>query len=328
MGSLIRRIHAIGGTLVLAGVVAGCGGSASPTAPTPLAGSVSAGGRQNAVFAPYATLDGTVQHDKGSDSWPLGGVLVEVIEGGVVTMTTTTDDNGNFHFELPPGDIQLRGSKRGYISRTTGVITTRPGQRTIWSFRIAPPVVLPAPPPVPYEQWILRTVSGRVTDALGYPVTPAIVCAVDADTNYAFACTGTDGTGAYTVQFRVPVAERRPAAALTVSRTGYRTQHVPLECCVSPDPMVVNVAMHMRVVSVMLIGPTTLAVGQAARITALVVFDDGSEVPMTPILFEVRGTIQNSPQGTGMIEAMRPGGGPVWWTYQNVTGGLTITVPP
>jgi hypothetical protein len=84
----------------------------------------------------------------------------------------------------------------------------------------------------------------------------------------------------------------------------------------------------MRVVGVRLIGPTTLAVGQAAQIIAVVSFDDGSQVPMNPVLFDVHGTIQNSLRGSRMIEAMRPGGGPVWWTYQRVTGSLTITVSP
>jgi hypothetical protein len=124
----------------------------------------------------------------------------------------------------------------------------------------------------------------------------------------------------------LPAAHRRPATILTVSRTGYRTQQVPFECCVDPNPMVVNVAMDMRVVSVRLVGPSTIAMGQAVRITAIVSFDDGSEIPMNPILFEVRGAIRNSARGTGMIEGWAPGSGPVWWTYQNVTAGLTITV--
>ena len=275
----------------------------------------------------FAVVDGTVEHDRGSDSWPLGGVLVEVLEGGVVTTTTTTDENGTFHLELPPREIQFSGSKRGYIPSTTRPMQIRAGQRTITRFRIQPPVVLPAPPPVPYADWLPRTVTGRATDALGNAVGMAVVCALEADGRSAFACAGTDATGAFTIPFRVPTAERR-GAVLNVSRTGYPTQQFPFECCVSAEPMVMHVVLPVRVGGVRLIGPTTIALGETVRITALVSFDDGSEVVMNPILFEVRGAIRNSARGTGMIEGWAAGSGPIWWSYQNVSAGLTITVTP
>jgi hypothetical protein len=336
MGRLVRRVCVSAVAAVLAALAAGCGGAVtSPTAPTPLSASspppltsaVSPLAPSLALSPASAILDGLVQHDHGADSWALGGVLVELLEGGVVTNSTTSDDNGYFHFELSAGEVQLRGSRRGYRPYTTAPITIAAGQRTITRFRLQPPFVVPAPPPVPYTEWLPRTVSGRVTDMSGKPVASASVCAVETGMTFAYACAGSDATGAYAVSFRVPAAERK-VVTLDVSKPGYPKQQLPLECCASADPMVINIAMPMRVVRVDLLGPTALRVMVPVQLMALVTFEDGSSVTMKPILLDVRGTIQNSRQGSGMVEGYREGGGPAWWTYQGVTGGLVFTVTP
>ena len=307
---------------------AGCGGSVSPTAPTPVSATLTPSSSRLELSTPQAVLDGLVQHDHGSDSWALSGVLVEVLEAGVVTMSTISDDNGYFHFELAPGEVRLRGSKRGYIPGTTSPIKLQPRERTITRFRIQQPYVPPSPlPPIPYTEWPMRTISGRVTDIFGNPVASVSVCAVETGITYALGCTGTDATGAYTMSFRVTTAERRPTT-LDVSRFGYPKQQFPLDCCANAEPMVINVTLAMRVVKVELLGPTVLRVMVPVQLMALVTFEDGSTVTMKPILLDVRGTIQNSRQGSGMVEGYREGGGPAWWTYQGVTGGLVFTVTP
>jgi hypothetical protein len=329
MRGRIRKILTVVATLAPSCLLAACGGAVLPTSPTPVSSTLTTSALQRQLSPNMAVVDGLVQHDHGIDSWALGGVLVEALEAGVVTMSTISDDNGYFHFELAPGEIRLRGSKRGYLAATTSSIKIQAGERTITRFRMQQPYVPPAPlPPIPYTEWPLRTISGRVTDVFGNAVASVSVCAMETGAGFALGCTGTDASGGYTMSFRVASAERRPAT-LDVSRSGYPKQQLPLECCASPEPMVVNITMPMlRVVKVELLGPTALRVMVPVQLMALVTFEDGSAVTMKPILLDVRGTIQNSRQGSGMIEGFREGGGPAWWSYQGVTGGLVFTVTP
>ena len=67
---------------------------------------------QDFVDEPLASISGTVEEDDDQDGLPdkpLPGVIVELVdEDGVVVLTTTTDENGDYVFEdVPPGSYAI-----------------------------------------------------------------------------------------------------------------------------------------------------------------------------------------------------------------------------
>ena len=60
----------------------------------------------------------------------------------------------------------------------------------------------------------------------------------------------------------------------------------------------------------------------------VVTLEDGTELLMNPILFDVKGGVENSLRGSGMVEGARVGSGYISWGYQSLGAGLLITVTP
>jgi len=313
--------------VIVGALAAGCGGSVLPTGPTPTSFSSSSAGALSVLEpAPVAVVDGAVTGHPGVtavDRVPQARVLIEALEGEAVTATATTDENGVYHLTVAPGEIRLRASKAGYGITITEPLVVAAGSRTLRHLRIEPRYV---PPSLANPPRVARIVRGRVTDALGTGVASALVSVSDTATRTGFASISADANGEFSMTFFVPA--ERLATALHVSRPGYPSQQVAFDCCVSSEPIVVDVAMPIRVVSVRLVGPSVLAVSETAVVMASVTFDDGSEVLMNPVLFDVRGGIENSPRGSGMIVAARPGGGWISWSYQMIAASLTITIAP
>jgi hypothetical protein len=325
MGRLVRSIRAVGVAAALA-VAGGCGGAVSPTAPTPLSSSPVMAQALAPARVSVAVVDGVVSGRPSVtavDSFPRAGVLIEALEGEVVTATTTTDENGNYHLALAPGEVRIRGSLAGYMPTVTGPFSIAVGERTVRSFRIEPRFV---PPSLPSPSRVTRLVRGRVTDATGHGVATAVITVVDTDAKVGLGTASADATGAFTVSFLAPA--ERLAIALSVGAPGYPRQQLPLECCLNPEPLFMSVAMPMRVVGVTLRGPSRLAVSEVAPVTASVVFADGSVSSINPILFEARGGVRNSLRGSGTIEGVAVGSGFISWSYHGVAAGLTITITP
>jgi hypothetical protein len=163
-----------------------------------------------------------------------------------------------------------------------------------------------------------------VTDSTGQPIAFATVTVPDPASNPIYASASTDTSG----QFRVhsSVVPAAGASVITVSRTGYVTQHVAFTCCSTS----INVNIRMpRVVSVTLSGPASLVVTEAAPVTATVELDDGTRTVMNPMFLSSAGfVVRNSPRGSGFIEGVSPGTERVAWAYYGVTGLLTVTVTP
>src|SRR5688572_20616479 len=230
-------------TLVAVAVLgtAGCGGGVSPTAPTPISSPLAISPLVTAPepVAVIAIVDGVVTGRPSFtavDRVPQPGVMIEVLDGEATVATTTTDENGNYHLELAPGDIRIRASKAGYQPTVIGPFAIATGSRTVRSFSIEPRYVPPSPPaPSP----VTRVVRGRVTDVRGNGVASALVTVVDADTRQGFRSVSADATGAFAVSF--PVSAERRATALYVTKPGYPRQEVPFECCVNPEPQFIDV---------------------------------------------------------------------------------------
>jgi hypothetical protein len=255
---------------ILGAFDAACGAGASPVGPTALLSASVDSPATLAALVPeaVAVVDGTVTGHPSItavDRVPQARVLVEVLVGEVVTESTTTDDSGVFHLRVAPGEIRLRASKTGYGTSITAPMVVDGGGRTLRHLRIEPryfPPSLTAPPRV------ARVVRGRVTDGLGKGVASALVSVADSTTRMGFASVSANAEGEFSVTFFVPA--ERMATVLYVSRPGYPSQQVAFECCVSAEAMVVNVAMPIRVVSVRLVGPSILPVGETAVVMAAV----------------------------------------------------------
>jgi hypothetical protein len=323
-----RRTVTFGINAVVVFLCAACGGGVSPSSPTPLSATWSAAtlGASAAVAPSIAVVDGTVIAPPtftAVDEFPLSGVLVEVLEAeaDVVIARATSDDRGTYHFELRPGVIRLRGSKPGYSGATGPRQTIEGGVRTITGLRIDPrPTTREPVSPQPLN------ITGVVRDARGSPVQAALVLVTDATGLVGFDGGSTNEGGRFEIRLR-PRAE--PATyVLKVEKPGYPTQRVPFPCCTDSDPTVLNVQMPRRVTSVTLNGPATLTVRVPVQITADILFEDGARMTVTPTLFERAGAVENSRSGPGMVEGRVPGGGAIWWGYQNVGAGLTFTVTP
>ena len=328
MGRPTHRVRAVLFFGTLGAFNAACGAGNSPVGPTSLVPAYPGTPGVLTALVPesVAVVDGTVTGNPSVtavDRVPQAGVLIEVLVGDVVTESTTTDDNGVFHLRVAPGEIRLRASKAGYATSITGPMVVDGGGRTLRHLRIEPRYF---PPSLITPQRVARVVRGRVTDALGKGVASALVTVSDSATRMGFASVAANADGEFSVTFFVPA--ERMAAVVHVSRSGYPSQQVAFDCCVSAEPAVVHVMMPIRVVAVRLVGPSILGVGETAVVMASVTFDDGTEILMNPVLFDRAGGVENSARGSGMIVAARAGGGWISWSHQGVYASLTIAIPP
>ena len=304
----LRQTRAIGAALAL---TAACGcGALSPTAPTTMSS------------ASVAVVDGVITGRPGLsalDRGPEPDILIEALDGERVLATTVTDQNGNYHLAIKPAQIRLRASKPGYPTAITDPFSVTAGDRMIHNLILDSLYVQPLHPLVP------RVVRGMVTNSTGGGVPSAVVSVFDRAGRIG-AGASTDENGAFTVSFRAPAEP--VAVTLSADHSGYPHQLTPLTCCADPAPIVVNITMPVRVAAVTILGPSTLAVSQAAQYMTKVTFEDGSEIVANPILFRVLGGVENSAHGSGMVEGVRAGSGWIGWDYQNVSGTLVIRVTP
>jgi hypothetical protein len=307
--------------LLLIAFVIACGGNASaPTSVSPAA----------PAPAPMRTgiLEGTVTAIDSPIPCPHCGPSVGVIYGAVVEVSTdlefvartTTDDTGRYSVTLPPRQYIVRFSKPGYRDTLLSPVINE-GYRTVLNAGI---VWDRAQGPLPQgSEW---NVAGAVTDRNGQPIVFATVSVPDHESHPMYASTSTDSSGQF--RLRSSVVPAPGANVITISRTGYVTEHLPFACC-SASEVTVNVRMR-RVVSVTLSGPASLVVTEAAPVIATVELDDGTRTVMNPMLLVVGpGTnVRNSPRGSGFIEGVAPGTARVSWSYYGVSGDFTVTVKP
>jgi len=190
----------------------------------------------------------------------LAGADVSVIAGPAAGTTTTTDSNGAYRLQLPPGTFKLHWSKPGYLPMDSpeGIVSNQGITMT--------DVVLGTAP------W---AITGVVSDGRGNPVTGATVAICCSDgilTN--FATPTTDGNGNYRF------ASARPhfsTVTVFARKDGYETgTTTTVACCATAGDTRFDVRLR-RIVAMTMDGPSTLAVGDEAALPINdITLDDGS----------------------------------------------------
>jgi len=236
-------------TLCFGVAAAGCGRSAvSPSPPTP-------------------STTGVVQGVVSFLGSPLEGVLVEVLDGAVPGHSTTTDAAGKYRLELPVGPTRLRFS--GYTSTESAITISSEPLTLDQSFNAG--------------HWMVR---GLVTNHDGVPLAQIGLYLVDSSGRGALAGHATtDQAGRFAI---VTTAPARSGSVNVEQQNPYVNQSVPFVCggsvtelatglCDGKSEVIVPVTLT-RILSVTLLGPTSVRVGQEAEIRRQVFLDDGTTV--------------------------------------------------
>ena len=87
-------------------------------------------------FSPAkAVIEGTVVDPQGN---PVAGALVKLLKDGSLVASTATDDTGAFTLEAEVGTYTLSVEKEGYVTYTTTVEVTAPGETIPLNIKLEP----------------------------------------------------------------------------------------------------------------------------------------------------------------------------------------------
>jgi hypothetical protein len=265
------------------------------------------------------TLEGTVAElDTGQR---LEGVFVEAIGGVGAGRATFTSGAGVFRFELPAGTTSFRWSKQGYVAREAEHTITA-GVRTEVHLWLQKVTTQPPFPPPPY------TFTGTVRDSRRNPIGGAEIwlysnsSPIDDRRGTGF----TDGSGRYTITLQ------RTASAVRAMKAGYVTNDVSIFASSNSSATFVTDVTIKKIDRYMLLSPTSMRVGEMARMEGRAELDDGSSftgcvcfqlVSSNPSVVAVDGD-----GSSGRIHGVAPGSATITGTYYGVTTTLVVRVNP
>jgi Carboxypeptidase regulatory-like domain len=249
-----------------------------------------------------------------SPETPLSGAQVVVTEGAGAGQRATTDANGGYRLELPPGPFRLRWSAQGVEPRDSD-----PGAAIAGGITTVVTVVLRRS----FEgnpQW---SVSGIVRDNLGNPVAGAEVDAGDGISWYP-GFTKTDATGRYRIDSMRPHPDW---LHITAYKEAYPEQYITLFCGPS-CALTVDFRLE-RHVREWLDGPSAMQVGDVATVSLVGEYADGTRsVARAEVISSNPGVLQVVPSPPAYdktyVKAIAPG----TETLKQFLGGqvLTLTV--
>jgi hypothetical protein len=277
--------------------------SALVTTPAPMTGIVQGTVRREAyaglVFAPEA---------------PLSGAQALVTEGAGAGQSATTDANGAYRLELPPGPFRLRWSAQGVEPRDSD-----PGAAVAGGITTVDTVVLRRS----FEGNPEWSVSGIVRDNLGNPVAGAEVDAGDGLSWYP-GFTKTDATGRYRIDSKRPHPDW---LHINAYKEGYPEQYITLFCGPS-CALTVDFRLE-RHVREWLDSPSAMQVGDVATVSLVGEYADGTRsVVRAEVISSNLGVLQVVPSlppyDKTYVKAIAPGTA----TLKQFSGGqvLTLTV--
>ena len=262
-------------------------------------------------------FEGTVaQLDTGQR---LEGVLVEATIGVGAGRATFTSGAGVFRFELPPGTTRFKWSKDGYLARE-GDYTIVAGTRSevqVWLQKVTTPAPFPPPP---------YTFTGTVRDSRRNAVGGAEIwlysngSPIDDRRGTGFA----DSSGRYTIVLQ------RTAQSVRAMKDGYVPNDVFIFAAPSPSTTFVTDVTIRKIDRYTLLSPTSIRVGDSARVEGRVELDDGSSVTgcvcfslvsSNPSVVAVDGS-----GSSGVIHGVAPGSATITGTYFGVTTTLVVRV--
>jgi len=263
------------------------------------------------------TFEGTVaQLDTGQR---LEGVLVEATSGVGAGRATFTSGAGVFRFELPPGPTKFKWSKEGYVARE-GDYTIVAGTRSevqVWLQKATTP---PPFPPPPY------TFTGTVRDSRRNTVGGAEIwlysngSPIDDRRGTGFA----DSSGRYTIVLQ------RTAQSVRAMSGGYVPSDVSIFAS-SSTTFVTDVTIR-KIDRYTLLSPTSITVGELARVQGRAELDDGLSMMGCPCFSLVSSDSSvvavDGTGSSGMIRGVAPGRATITGTYYGVTATLVVRVDP
>jgi hypothetical protein len=265
------------------------------------------------------TFEGTVA-DPGTGQ-RLEGALVEATGGVGAGRATFTSGAGVFRFELPAGTTRFRWSKDGYIAREAEHTITA-GVRTEVQMWLQKATTPPPFPPPPY------TFTGMVRDSRRNPVASSEIwlysngSPIDDRRGTGF----TDSSGRYTITLQ------RTAQSVRAMKDGYVTSDVPVFASSSSSATFVTDVTIRKIDRYTLLSPTSIRVGELARMEGRVELDDGSSVTGCPCLQLVSSNPSvvavDGNGSSGMIRGVAPGSASITGTYFGMTTTLVVRVNP
>ena len=272
--------------------VVACGGSNStptPSAPTSVnEPPVKGVARGQVLCAPCPA--GTVIAD----------AVVTVLDGAGDGTTTTTDQQGRYSLQVPVGTFRLRFTHQLYRTQDTITLTMTTQGLAVQTIALSP------------KPW---TAFGVVTDGSGAPVSGAKVSTIGFVRGVPVPSSIgalSDTAGRYSLVF----TESESSVSLVAMKDGYEPGSVvrTMKCCSDlPDSVNVNLRLGAKILSLRLIGPTSLRVGDTFTPRGLATLDDGRTIDreVTPEISDTR-VVRYGPRG---LEAMYPGAATLTWWY-------------
>jgi hypothetical protein len=265
------------------------------------------------------TFEGTVtQLETGQR---LEGVLVEATSGVGQGRATFTSGAGVFRFELLPGTTKFKWSKEGYVPRE-GDYTIVAGTRSEVQVSLQKVTTPPPFPPPPY------TFTGTVRDSRRNAVGGAEIwlysngSPIDDRRGSGFA----DSSGRYTIVLQ------RTAGSVRAMRDGYVPSDISIFASSSSSTMFVTDVTIRKIDRYAILSPTSIKVGELARVQGRAELDDGSSVTgcvcfslvsSDPSVVAVDGT-----GSSGIIRGVAPGSATITGTYFGLTATLVVGVNP
>jgi hypothetical protein len=265
------------------------------------------------------TFEGTVAELDGGQR--LEGVLVEATSGVGAGRATFTSGSGVFRFELSAGATRFRWSKQGYLAREAEH-TIAAGTRTevqVWLQKATSPAPFPPPP---------YTFTGAVSDSRRNPVAGAEIWL------YSNSSPIDDrrGTGVADSSGRYTIVLQRTAQSIRAMKDGYVTSDVSIVAASSSRPTFVTDVTLRQIDRYTLLSPTSITVGEFARMEGRAELDDGSSVTgcpcfqlasSNPSVVAVDGT-----GSSGRIRGIAAGTATITGTYFGVAATLVVRVNP
>ena len=269
-----------------------CGGSnpiSTPSAPTSVNEPPVKGVARGQVFC--ASCEGRT---------PIADTVVTVMDGAGEGTSTTTDQQGRYSLQIPVGSFRLRFTNQFYRTQDTNPLTMTAEGLTVSAIGLSP------------KPW---TAFGVVTDGSGAPVSGAEVFTIGFVRGVPVPSSIralSDTAGRYSLVF----TESDSSVSLVAMKDGYEPGSVvrTMKCCSDqPDSVNVNLRLGAKILSLRLIGPTSLRVGDTFTPRGLATLDDGRTIDraVTPEISDTR-VVRYGPRG---LEAMNPGAATLIWWY-------------
>ena len=272
-------------------IVVACGRSnptSTPSAPTSVNEPVSKGLAQGQVFC--APCEGRT---------PIANTVVTVMDGAGDGTSTTTDQQGRYSLQVPLGTFRLRFTNQFYRTQDTNPLTMTAAGLTVSAIGLSP------------KPW---TAFGVVTDGSGAPVSGAKVSTIGFVRGTPVPSSGTlsDTAGRYSLVF----TESDTSVSLVAIKDLYEPGSVvrTMKCCSDqPDSVNVNVRLGAKILSLRLIGPASLRVGDTFTPRGHAELDDGRTIDreVIPEISDTR-VVRYGPRG---FEAMNSGAATLTWWY-------------